>query len=52
MNRRCYEDFSNYVISKDPDIIVFENHDPDILNYLLERIRLLSLDLQFGQTKD
>ena len=49
---KLLEEFSNYVISKDPDIIVFRNHDPNILNYLLERIKLLSLDLQFGQTKD
>ena len=48
---KLLEEFSNYIISKDPDIIVFVNHDPNILNYLLERIRLLSLDLQFGRRK-
>ena len=48
---KLLEEFSNYVISKDPDIIVFENHDSNILNYLLERIKILSLDLQFGRRK-
>ena len=48
---KILEEFSNYVISKDPDIIIFENHDLFILNYLLERIRLLSLNLQFGRRK-
>ena len=45
------EQFFNYIKSKDPDIIVFDHHDLDILGYLLERIRLLSLDLQFGRKK-
>ncbi|MEP6576396.1 MAG: hypothetical protein ABJB85_08215, partial [Nitrososphaerota archaeon] len=47
------EDFSHYVISKDPDIIVFVSHDSHInmLNYLLERIKSLSLDLPFGRRK-
>ena len=48
---KMLEEFSNYIILKDPDIIIFENHDLIILNYLLERIRLLSLDLQFGRRK-
>ena len=48
---KLLEDFSNYVISKDPDIIEFVNHDSNILNYLFERIRILSLDLQFGRRK-
>ena len=49
---KMLQDFSNYVISKDPDIIVFENHNPDILYYLLDRVRLLSLDLQLGTMTD
>ena len=48
---KLLEDFSHYVISKDPDIIEFVNHDSNILNYLFERIRILSLDLQFGRRK-
>ncbi len=48
---KLLEDFSNYVISKDPDIIEIVNHDSTILNYLFERIRILSLDLQFGRRK-
>lgn len=48
---KLLEDFSNHVILKDPDIIVFLNHDPAILNYLLGRIKLLSLDLQLGRWK-
>jgi DNA polymerase elongation subunit (family B) len=48
---KLLEDFSNYVISKDSDIIEFVNHDSNILNYLFERIRILSLDLQFGRRK-
>lgn len=48
---KVIEDFSNYVISKDPDIVVFINHDLNILNYLLERFRLLSLDLPLGRRK-
>ena len=45
------EQFSNYIISKDPDVIIFKNHDLLILNYLLERIRMVSLNLQFGRRK-
>ena len=48
---KLLEDFSNHVILKDPDVIVFLNHDPAILNYLLGRIKLLSLDLQLGRWK-
>ncbi len=48
---KMLQDFSNYITSKDPDIIVFQNHNPDILYYLLERVRLLSLDLQLGRRK-
>ena len=36
---------------EDPDIITFDQHDLDILIYLLERIRLLSLDLPLGRKK-
>jgi DNA polymerase elongation subunit (family B) len=42
---KMLEELSNYVLSKDPDIIVFTNHDSNILNYVFERIRILSLDL-------
>jgi DNA polymerase elongation subunit (family B) len=45
------QDFSNYVVSKDPDIIIFKNYDLTVLNYLLERIKILSLDLQLGRWK-
>lgn len=45
------EDFSNYVTSKDPDIIVFANNDPNIVRYLFERIKMLSLNLQLGRRK-
>ncbi|MEP6575757.1 MAG: 3'-5' exonuclease [Nitrososphaerota archaeon] len=48
---KMLQEFSDYVISKDPDVIVFLNHDPAILNYLLGRIKLLSLDLQLGRRK-
>ena len=43
------QDFSNYVVSKDPDIIIFKNYDLTVLSYLLERIKILSLDLQLGR---
>ena len=45
------QDFSNYVVSKDPDIVLFKNYDLTVLNYLLERIKILSLDLQLGRWK-
>ncbi len=50
---KVLEDFSHYVISKDPDIIVFVSHDSHInmLNYLLERIKSLLLDLPIGRRK-
>lgn len=53
---KLLEEFSNYVVSKDPDIIEFvspESHKShiNILNYLLERIKLLSLDLPIGRRK-
>jgi DNA polymerase elongation subunit (family B) len=43
------QDFSNYVVSKDPDIIIFKNYDLTVLNYLLERVKILSLDLRLGR---
>ena len=43
------QDFSNYVVSKDPDILILKNYDEWVLNYLLERIKILSLDLQLGR---
>jgi DNA polymerase elongation subunit (family B) len=48
---KILEQLSNYVILKDPDVILFANYDLSILNYLLERIRMLSLNLQFGRRK-
>ncbi len=48
---KMLQDFCNYITSKDPDIIVFQNHNPDILHYLLKRVKLLSLDLQLGRRK-
>lgn len=48
---KLLQDFSNYVISRDPDIIILKNYDLTILNYLLERIKILSLDLQMGRWK-
>ena len=48
---KILEQLSNYIILKDPDIIIFANYDLSILNYLLERIRMLSLNLQFGRRK-
>jgi DNA polymerase elongation subunit (family B) len=43
------QNFSNYVVSKNPDIIIFKNYSQWVLNYLLERIKSLSLDLQLGR---
>ena len=45
------EQLFNYINSQDPDIIVFDHRDLDVLGYLLERTRSLSLDLQFGRKK-
>jgi DNA polymerase elongation subunit (family B) len=45
------QDFFNFVVSKDPDIIIFKNSDLTVLNYLLERINILSIDLQLGRWK-
>ncbi|MGC2425706.1 MAG: DNA polymerase domain-containing protein, partial [Nitrososphaeraceae archaeon] len=45
------QDFLNYVVSKDPDIIIFKNYDSAVLNYLFERVKILSLDLQLGRWK-
>ena len=45
------QDFSNYVVSKDPDIVILKNYDLAVLNYLFERIKILSLDLQLGRWK-
>jgi DNA polymerase elongation subunit (family B) len=43
------QQFTNYIRSKDPDIIVFINHTVDILSYLIQRIKLLSLYLSLGR---
>ena len=45
------EQFFHYIQSQDPDIIVFDHQDLNVLAYLLERTRTLSLDLQFGRKK-
>ena len=45
------QDFSNYVVSKDPDIIILKNYDLTVLNYLIERVKILSLDLKLGRWK-
>lgn len=45
------EQFSNYLIDKDPDIIVFNYNGTEGLNYLFQRIKSLSLDLPLGKRK-
>jgi DNA polymerase elongation subunit (family B) len=45
------QDFFNYIVSKDPDIIIFKNNNQWVLNYLLERVKSLSLDLKLGRWK-
>ena len=45
------QEFSNYIISKDPDIVVFRNYDLNILSYLLQRTKSIALDLQLGRRK-
>ena len=45
------QDFSSYVVSKNPDIVIFKNYDLAVLNYLFERAKILSLDLQLGRWK-
>jgi DNA polymerase elongation subunit (family B) len=44
-------DFCNYVVSTDPDVIVFSNYDLNILNYLFGRMKVLSLNLKLGRYK-
>jgi DNA polymerase elongation subunit (family B) len=46
---KMLEEFSNYIVSKDPDVVIF-NQDT-ILSYLLERMKRLSLDLPLGRQK-
>ena len=43
------EQFFNYIKTKDPDVLIFRNHNLNVLNYLLERTMSLSLDLQLGR---
>ena len=43
------QQFFNYIKAKEPDILIFGNNDLNILNYLLQRIKLLSLDLNLGR---
>ena len=45
------QNFSSHVVSKNPDIVIFKNYDLAVLNYLFERIKILSLDLQLGRWK-
>jgi DNA polymerase elongation subunit (family B) len=45
------QEFSNHIISKDPDIIVFKNYDLSVLNYFLKRTKAAALDLQLGRRK-
>jgi DNA polymerase elongation subunit (family B) len=44
-------DFSDYILLKDPDIIVVTSHDLTLLSYLFERMKILSLNLQLGRYK-
>ena len=48
---RMLEQFFEHITSKDPDVLIFINHDLNVLRYLLERTKLLSLDLQLGRIK-
>ena len=43
------QQFFNYIKAKEPDILIFGNNDLNILNYLLQRTKLLSLDLNLGR---
>jgi DNA polymerase elongation subunit (family B) len=44
------QDFSNYVLAKDPDIIVcMGESDTKIFHYLFSRIKKLGLDMQLGR---
>jgi DNA polymerase elongation subunit (family B) len=45
------EQFFDYIKLKDPDVVVFNNHNLNVLSYLLDRTKLLSLDLQLGRKK-
>jgi DNA polymerase elongation subunit (family B) len=45
------QQFSIYTINKDPDIIVFNYESITALNYLLHRVRSLSLDVPLGRRK-
>lgn len=44
-------DFCNYVLSTDPDFIIFSNSDLIILDYLLEKMKILSLNSQIGRCR-
>lgn len=48
---KVLQDFFNYIILKDPDFVVFKNHDLSVVSYLLQRTRSLSLDLHLGRRK-
>jgi DNA polymerase elongation subunit (family B) len=45
------QNFCNYVVSQDPDIIIFSYSDLEVLPYLFERVKRLSLDVQLGRRK-
>jgi DNA polymerase elongation subunit (family B) len=45
------QQFSAYTFKKDPDIIVFNYESITALNYLLQRIKSLSLNLPMGRRK-
>jgi DNA polymerase elongation subunit (family B) len=45
------QNLCSYVVSQDPDIIIFSNSDLEVLPYLFERVRRLSLDVQLGRRK-
>jgi len=47
---KILSDFSAYITNVDPDVLVFKN-DLNVLNYLFQRIKLLSLDLPIGRRK-
>jgi DNA polymerase elongation subunit (family B) len=45
------QQFIDYIFSKDPDVIVFANETINILPYLLQRTKALSLNLMLGRRK-
>lgn len=45
------QDFCRYIVSQDPDIITFSNNNWQVLGYLIERVKKLSLNVQLGRRK-